>query len=194
MIDPARVARVLDSGSPAVVPTDTVYGLAAALRDGAVSRVFTLKGRPDDKALPVLAAERSDLEAVAYLDPRAGELAETFWPGPLTIVCRRAPSFQLDLGGSGDGTIAVRIPAWDLLLDILRVTGPLAVTSANLSGQAPATTVERAREIFGEAVGAYVDGGVCDGAPSTVISTVGAPVVLREGALRGADLIQMLTE
>lgn len=194
MIDPGRVARVLDSGSVAVVPTDTVYGLAAVLQDAAVSRVFALKGRPEDKALPVLAADRSDLETVADLDARARGLAESFWPGPLTIVCRRTSSFQLDLGGAGDETVAVRIPALDLLLDILRVTGPLAVTSANVSGAAPATTVGRAREIFGEAVGAYVDGGVCDGAPSTVISTVGDPVVLREGALRGADLLQMLTE
>jgi tRNA threonylcarbamoyl adenosine modification protein (Sua5/YciO/YrdC/YwlC family) len=131
---------------------------------------------------------------VVELDPRALRLAQRFWPGPLTIVCRRAPSFELDLGGPGDGTVAVRIPASDPVLAILRETGPLAVTSANLSGTAPATTVERARAVFGREVGAYVDGGVCDGAPSTVISTVGEPTVLREGALPGGDLLQMLTE
>ena len=177
-----------------MVPTDTVYGLAAALRRDAIVRAFALKGRPADKALPVLAAAATDLEEVAELDPGALRLAQRFWPGPLTIVCPRAPSFELDLGGSGDGTVAVRIPASDPVLAILSETGPLAVTSANLSGTAPATTIERAREVFGRAVGAYVDGGLCDGAPSTVISTVGDPTVLREGALPGADLLQMLTE
>lgn len=190
----ADVFRVLTSGGVAVVPTDTVYGLAVALRRDAITRAFALKGRPEDKALPVLAAAPADLEEVVELDPGALRLAQRFWPGPLTVVCRRAPSFELDLGGSGDGTVAVRIPASDPLLEILRTTGPLAVTSANVSGAAPATTIEQAREVFGPAVGAYVDGGVCDGVPSTVISTVGDPAVLREGALPGADLLQMLTE
>lgn len=177
-----------------MVPTDTVYGLAGALRRDAITRAFALKGRPADKALPVLAATSSDLDGVAELDPGALRLARRFWPGPLTIVCRRAPSFELDLGGSGDATVAVRIPASGTLLEILRATGPLAVTSANVSGASPATTMDQAHDAFGRAVGAYVDGGVCDGVPSTVISTVGDPTVLREGALPGADLLQMLTE
>ena len=190
----ADVARVLSSGGLAVVPTDTVYGLAGALHRDAITRAFALKGRPAAKALPVLAATPSDLEGVVDLDPRALRLAERFWPGPLTIVCRRASSFELDLGGAGDDTVAVRIPASDPLVAILRTTGPLAVTSANFSGAPPATTIEQARAVFREAVGAYVDGGVCDGAPSTVISTVGEPTILREGALPGPDLLQMLTE
>ena len=190
----ADVPRVLSSGGLAVVPTDTVYGLAGALRRDAITSAFALKGRPADKALPLLAATPSALQGVADLDPGALRLAERFWPGPLTIVCRRASRFELDLGGPGDDTVAVRISASDPLLDILRTTGPLAVTSANVSGAAPATTIDQAREVFGEAVGAYVDGGVCDGAPSTVISTVGEPRVLREGELPGADLLQMLTE
>ena len=190
----ADVARVLRSGGLAVVPTDTVYGLAGALRRDAIALVFALKGRPAEKALPVLAATPSDLEGVADLDAEALRLAHRFWPGPLTIVCRRSSSFELDLGGSGDDTVAVRVPASDPLLAILRTTGPLAVTSANVSGAAPATTIDQARDVFGDAVGAYVDGGVCDGVPSTVMSIVGDPTVLREGALPGTDLLQMLTE
>nr|MBA2600618.1 threonylcarbamoyl-AMP synthase [Actinomycetota bacterium] len=192
--DPRAVARVLASGGLAVIPTDTVYGLAASLRAGPVQRVFELKGRSRDKALPVLAAARADLEAVAHLDSRAQRLAEAFWPGSLTIVCRRATGFEVDLGGGEKGTVAVRVPDSDSLLKLLRLTGPLAVTSANASGAAPATTAARARAVFGEAVDAYLDGGVCDGIPSTVISVVDDPLVLREGALGAEDLLQMLAE
>lgn len=192
--DQRAVVRVLASGGLAVVPTDTVYGLAASLRAGPIQRVFELKGRSRGKGLPVLGAARADLEAVVRLDSRAQRLAEAFWPGPLTIVCKRTGGFEIDLGGEEKDTAAVRVPDSDSLLELLRLTGPLAVTSANASGAAPATTAARARDVFGEAVGAYLDGGLCDGVPSTVISIVDDPVVLREGALRGQDLLQMLAE
>ncbi len=192
--DQGAIARVLASGGLAVVPTDTVYGLAASLRAGPVQRVFELKRRSRDKALPVLGAARSQLETVADFDSRAQRLADAFWPGPLTIVCRRTAGFGIDLGGKENDTVAVRVPDSDSLLELLRLTGPLAVTSANASGATPATTAAGARDIFGETVDAYLDGGVCDGVPSTVISIVDDPVVLREGALSGQDLLQMLAE
>ena len=192
--DVGAIARVLASGGLAVVPTDTVYGLATSLQAGPVQRVFDLKGRSRDKALPVLGAARSHLEKVAHFDSRAQRLADAFWPGRLTIVCRRTAGFEIDLGGRENDTVAVRVPASEPLLELLKLTGPLAVTSANASGAAPATTVASARDIFGEAVDAYQDGGICDGVPSTVISIVEEPVVLREGSLNGEDLLQMLAE
>ena len=181
-VEEALVA--LGAGHPIVLPTDTVYGVGALPdRSEAVAAIFAAKGRPEDKALPVLGADRASLQDVGVFDRPAELLAERFWPGPLTLVLRRAPGFLHDLGGTDDATIAVRIPALAPTLDLLRASGPLAVTSANRSGEPPAATVEDARTALGHAIGVFVDGGRVGGAPSTVVSLVEEPVVLREGAL-----------
>jgi tRNA threonylcarbamoyl adenosine modification protein (Sua5/YciO/YrdC/YwlC family) len=178
------VVAAFDGGGVAVIPTETVYGIAAAARYSmAVEAIFELKGRDRSKALPVLAATTDALRDVVSFDARAERVAERFWPGPLTLVLPRATSFDVDLGGEDPATVAVRVPAQDLTRALLERTGPLAVTSANRSGAAPATTIDEARAIFGDSVAAYLDAGPCKGSPSTVVSLVGEPRVLRSGEL-----------
>ena len=191
MSDPVAALR---SGEVIVIPTDTVYGLACLPRlSDAVARIFELKGRPDDKPLPVLGDAIGALETVAEFDDRATALARTYWPGPLTLVLPRAPGFTYDLGGGDTSTVAVRVPKSAVTLELLGRTGPLAVTSANRSGEEPAITIEEARRVFGDGVAAYVEGDGGEGSPSTVISLVGPPRVLREGALSFIELMDSLT-
>ncbi len=183
----------LRAGEVIVIPTDTVYGLACLPRlPAAVQKIFELKGRPESKPLPVLGDGIRALENVASFDERAVALARTYWPGPLTLVLPRATSFTYDLGGDDTSTVAVRVPQNATALELLGATGPLAVTSANRSGEDPATTVDEARAVFGEAVAAYVgdDGGL--GRPSTVVSLVGPARILREGALSATELLDSL--
>lgn len=188
----SEVIEALRSGGVVVIPTDTVYGLACLPRLGdAVQAIFELKGRPDDKPLPVLGDGIGALETVAVFDDRATELARRFWPGPLTLVLPRNASFTHDLGGDDMTTVAVRVPQNEVALELLSEAGPLATTSANRSGDPPATSAREAKEIFGDEVSAYVDGGPCRGLPSTVLSLIGPPRVLREGAL-GADEVLVL--
>ena len=185
-----QAVDVLRSGGVAVIPTDTVYGLAClpGLQD-AVHAIFELKGRPEDKPLPVLGNGFEALTTVAIFDERAAELARRFWPGPLTLVLPRAIDFTHDLGGDDVTTVAVRVPQNEVALGLLAETGPLATTSANRSGEPPASSIAEARSIFGEEVGVYVDGGPCLGLPSTVLSLVGPPRVLREGALAAEEVL-----
>jgi L-threonylcarbamoyladenylate synthase len=180
-LGPAVVA--LEAGRPVVVPTDTVYGLAAmpGIRGG-VRELFRIKGRAGDKPIAVLAGGPAGFAGIGVMDERARALAERFWPGPLTLVVPRAPGCEVDLG-RGEG-VAVRVPNHATMLDLLGLAGPLAVTSANRSGESPAETVEEARSIFGDEVAVYVDGGRCAGEPSTVVSLLEAqPKVLRRGPI-----------
>ena len=180
----------LAAGDVIVVPTDTVYGLACLPRlPDAVRRIFELKGRPDAKPLPVLGATLDSLSSVAEFDERATRLARRHWPGPLTLVLPRAEGFTYDLGGDDLTTVAVRVPKHETILELLTSSGPLAVTSANRSGEPPATNIDEARSVFGDGPAAYVDGGTCRGAPSTVLSLIEAPTVLREGSLSAGDLL-----
>ena len=180
----------LARGDIVVIPTDTVYGVAASPAiPAALDAVFALKGRSRSKALPVLGDSLEALISVANFDARARRVAERFWPGPLTIVLERAPGFDADLGGENRGTVAVRVPAHDVTLGLLARSGPLAVTSANPSGESEARSVEDARAAFGDLVDTYLDGGVASGTISTVVSLVGDPTVLREGALPGEDVL-----
>jgi len=177
-------AAALMRGEVVVIPTDTVYGIAASPSDTrAVDAIFAVKGRERAKALPVLGASREDLAAVASFDARAGHLAARFWPGPLTLVLPRAPSFTADLGGTDDATVAVRVPRHPLTLDILRRCGPLAVTSANRSGEPAPSTAEEARAALRGHDIVIVDGGAGGSEPSTIVSLVDGFEVLREGAL-----------
>jgi L-threonylcarbamoyladenylate synthase len=184
--------RELAEGGLVVIPTDTVYGVAALPRvPGAVEAVFEAKGRPEDKPLPVLGASLADLTAVAIFSDRARRAAR-HWPGPLTLVLPRAPGFDVDLGGDGSEGVAVRVPASAVALSLLRLSGPLAVTSANLSGRPPATTVDEARAVLGARVRVFLDEGVCAGRPSTVVSLLDGPRLLRAGALPFDGLVQEL--
>ncbi len=184
----------LRAGDLAVIPTDTVYGLASSLSDDGVARIFEAKGRPETKPIPVLAGSLEDVQHIAVVDDRATSLARRFWPGPLTMVLARAPGFVADLGGGETRTVAVRVPKQPLALEVLRALGPLAVTSANLSGSPPVETVEEARALFADKVGAYLDGGRCTGVPSTIVFLAGERRILREGALPAELVSQMLSE
>jgi tRNA threonylcarbamoyl adenosine modification protein (Sua5/YciO/YrdC/YwlC family) len=191
--DVERALAELRAGRPVVLPTDTVYGIAALPGvTGAVEAVFAAKGRPEAKPLPVLAARLDDLEAIAELAPAARRLAHAFWPGPLTVVVPRARGLVWDLGSGPGSTIALRIPDCDVALRLLSRSGPLAVTSANRSGESPATTVAEARAALGEAVRVFVDGGPRGGAVSTIVSVVDRPQVLRGGAIPEREVFRAL--
>jgi L-threonylcarbamoyladenylate synthase len=188
-----HAARELRAGRLAVVPTDTVYGIAALpSRPAALRAVFAAKGRAADKALPVLAARAAALDEVGVLDERARCLGEVFWPGPLTIVVPRRPGLEWDLGTGARSTVAVRVPDCDVTLELLAATGPLAVTSANLSGRPPAETAAEARAQFGDAVAVYVDAGRRAGAASTIVSLADEVRVLRPGAVSEASVVRAL--
>ena len=192
----AAALRALESGLPVVMPTDTVYGLAARPdRPSALTAIFDLKGRPTHKPLPVLATSAEDLERIVSLDDRARALAARFWPGPLTLVLPRAAGFDADLGGEGSN-VAVRVPSCKVALGLLSAAGPLAVTSANRSGGTPAATVDEARDTFGTAVPVYLDAGLRGGRASTVVSLQagceGAPELLRDGPIALADVLHAL--
>jgi tRNA threonylcarbamoyl adenosine modification protein (Sua5/YciO/YrdC/YwlC family) len=184
-----EVEAALAAGEVVAVPTDTVYGLAVDPRlAGAVERVFALKKRPELFQLPVLIADPTGLVDLAEATPATLRLTSRYWPGPLTVVLPRRAGVALDLGGD-PATIGLRCPASSLLRELLRRSGPLAVTSANRHGEAPLHSAGEVREHFGAGVGAVLDGGRCDGTPSTVISLAGAELkCLREGALAFAEI------
>ena len=181
----AAVTAVRDGGL-VVLPTDTVYGIGAdAYTPSAVSALLAAKGRGRNMPPPVLVGS---VRAAAALTESLGafgqDLIDEFWPGPLTLVFRASPTLKWDLGDTL-GTVAVRMPLHPVALDLLRRTGPMAVSSANLHGSPPATTAADAREQLGEAVSVYLDGGPCaDNVPSTILDLTGTvPRMLRAGAV-----------
>ena len=176
-------SAALRRGRLVVLPTDTVYGVGALPRShGGVAGIFAAKNRSPDKPIPVLAATLEDLLDVAVFDERAHSVGAALWPGPLTLVLVRRPDWPYDVGGDS-ATIAVRVPSNDVARALLERTGPLAVTSANLSGRAPAATVADARAALGDKVAVYLDGGRCSDEPSSVVSLVGEVRMLRAGAV-----------
>lgn len=186
-----EAVHALARGALVVLPTDTVYGIAAdAFTPRAVTALLAAKGRGRDMPPPVLVPAVSTLAGLATDVPDVvSELVERFWPGPLTLVCRAQPSLAWDLGDTG-GTVAVRMPDDDVALVLLARTGPLAVSSANRSGSPAATTAAEALEQLGGAVAVYLDGGASRGGVSSTILDVTGPVprVLREGALSREEL------
>ena len=182
-------AEALRRGDLVVMPTDTVYGVAALPRTDAIARLYHAKGRPEHKAIPVLVGEKAHLARVtAALPPCADRLAACFWPGALTIVMPKHPDLPAAL--SPYPTVGVRMPAHPLALALLRLTGPLAVTSANRSGQPPARTAAEAAAQLGNAVAVILDAGPAPGGqPSTVVDcTVASPRILRAGPIAPADI------
>ena len=151
-------------GQVIVIPTDTVYGVAADAFDAdAVAALLAVKGRGREMPPPVLVSTATTLDALAVDVPDyARALVEEFWPGPLTVVCKQQASLRWDLGDSR-GTVAVRMPDHEIALELLERTGPLAVSSANKTGQVPATDADVAEEMLGEYVALVVDGGPTPG-------------------------------
>ncbi|MFQ6020293.1 MAG: L-threonylcarbamoyladenylate synthase [Dehalococcoidia bacterium] len=186
-------AAVLRGGGLIVFPTDTVYGLGALARDDvAVLRLFRAKGRAPDRALPLLLADRADLEAVTATVPAAAEtLMERFWPGGLTIVLPRSPRFH-SLALAGGDTVGVRIPDHALAREMIRrAGGPIVGTSANRSGRAsPLTVAEAIEQVEADLA---VDGGRCrGGTESTVIDITTEPWILREGLISSEEIEEAL--
>jgi tRNA threonylcarbamoyl adenosine modification protein (Sua5/YciO/YrdC/YwlC family) len=169
-----------------LMPTDTVYGVAAdAFTPSAVTGLLAAKNRGRAMPVPVLIGEASTLAGlVLETPPVAVRLAEAFWPGGLTLVVEHAPSLAWDLGDA-EGTVAVRLPDDDLARDLLRRTGPLAVSSANRSGRPAATTAQEAIEQLGEHAAVVLDDGPrASSAASTIVDCTGTvPRVLRVGAI-----------
>ncbi|MGD1011523.1 MAG: L-threonylcarbamoyladenylate synthase [Acidimicrobiales bacterium] len=184
-----EVEQALRAGQVVGVPTDTVYGLAVDPRlPGVVNKLFALKGRPIGIPLPVLVADPAELVDLATVEPAVGRLVARYWPGPLTLVLPRRAGIDFELGGRPE-TIGVRCPSQTLLRELLRRTGPLAVTSANRHGEPPLCTAEEVRERFGVDVAHVLDGGICDDRPSTVVDASGAQVrCLRQGSLLFAEI------
>lgn len=185
----AVALEALEQGHPIVLPTDTVYGVGVIPSvPGAVEALFQAKRRTETNPLPVLGDGVDSLAAVVQFDDVALEFARRFWPGPLTLVLRRAHGWNHYLGGSDRDTVAVRVPKCEIACELLARSGPLAVSSANRSGGEPATTVAEAREALRGFVDVYIDGGTRSGAASTVLSLVGPPTVLREGRIPASQL------
>lgn len=174
-----------------VLPTDTVYGIGADAFDPvAVESLLEAKGRGREMPPPVLVSSATTIDALAVGIPDyARALIEAFWPGPLTLVCRQQTSLQWDLGDTR-GTVAVRMPDHEIAREILERTGPLAVSSANLTGMPAATNADQVMEMFSELVDVVVDAGESPGgAASTIIDVTGdTGRVLRLGALSLDDL------
>ncbi|MDE1557622.1 MULTISPECIES: L-threonylcarbamoyladenylate synthase [Actinotignum] len=181
----------LARGELVVLPTDTVYGLGAdAFSRAAVTRLLTAKGRGRDKPSPVLVASMEDAARLTSAIPAgARALAAAYWPGALTLILPANNSIGWDLGET-HGTVALRMPDHPLALELLRRTGPLAVSSANLTEHAPARTAAQARAQLGEKVAVYLDGGTAPGGvPSTIVSFAGERAqILRHGAIADEDI------
>ncbi len=187
--DPAALeaaALELADGQVVAIPTDTVYGLAARIdRPGGMAALFSAKGRPPALALPVLVGRWRQAREVASRWPRsASMLAARFWPGALTVVVPVDGELGSYLGGDGT-SVGLRRPHQRFVQALCRRAGPLATTSANRHGAAPCTTASQVCEAFGaDEVALVVDGGTCEGQPSTVVDcTVSPPACLREGGI-----------
>jgi L-threonylcarbamoyladenylate synthase len=174
------------AGELIVLPTDTVYGIGAdAFIPASVTTMLAAKGRGRNMPPPVLiGTARAAAALVDDLGAFGQALIEEFWPGALTLVFRASPTLLWDLGDT-KGTVALRMPLHSVALEVLKQTGPLAVSSANRTGQPSATTADEAQSQLGEAVSVYLDGGPCsDNIPSTILDLTGTvPTLLRAGAV-----------
>lgn len=191
----ASAISALKGGRLVVMPTDTVYGIGADAFDGtAVAALLAAKGRGRDMPVPVLVGSWHTIDGLVYSVPHsARELIEAFWPGALSLVVRQAPSLQWDLGDA-HGTVMLRMPLHPIAIELLREVGPMAVSSANISGRAAAVTAADAREQLADLVEVYLEGGPSvQQAASTIVDLTGAqPKILREGPVTAAAIAEVL--
>ena len=185
---------MVGSGGVLAVPTETFYALAVSARDcTAIERVRNLKGRGDDKPIPVLIADVLQLRALTKsIPPAAAILMETFWPGPLTLTFPAAPDVPKPLVAK-NGAIGIRQPGYAPLLEVLRRTGPLTGTSANRAGEPPSASAAHVWSVFGESLDLILDGGrTAGGMASTVVDTVESVRIIREGPISTNEIAMAL--
>jgi L-threonylcarbamoyladenylate synthase len=194
--DAEAIASAMDAlslGELVGIPTDTVYGVAALPTQESVGRLIAAKGRDSAKGIPLLVDSLDQVATMAHVSPAARRLAQRYWPGPLTLVVplHEAGSVAPLLTG-GRSTIGVRVPDHDVPRSLARELGPLAVSSANLTGEPEARTADAVLASLGDDVGLVIDGGPSPGGvPSTVVEVPreGPPTVLREGAIPTASIM-----
>lgn len=183
------------AGQLVVLPTDTLYGLGCdAFNNEAVANLLATKHRGPDMPVPVLVGSWDTIQGLVHsYSAQAKELVEAFWPGGLSIIVPQAPSLPWNLGDTR-GTVMLRMPLHPVAIELLRQTGPMAVSSANISGHTPPTTVLEARQQLNQNVAVYLDGGECALAtPSTIVDISGpAPKILREGAISAERVGEVL--
>jgi tRNA threonylcarbamoyl adenosine modification protein (Sua5/YciO/YrdC/YwlC family) len=191
----ASAISALKGGRLVVLPTDTVYGIGADAFDGAaVAALLSAKGRGRDMPVPVLVGSWHTIDGLVYSVPEsARQLIRAFWPGALSLVVQQAPSLQWDLGDAA-GTVMLRMPLHPVAIELLREVGPMAVSSANISGHAAAVTAADARDQLGDLVEVYLEAGPsAQGSASTIVDLTGAqPRVLREGPVTSAAIADVL--
>ena len=182
-------------GRLVVMPTDTLYGIGCDAFDGrAVADLLAAKHRGPDMPVGVLVGSWDTIDGlVSYVTPQARELTRAFWPGAVSLVVEQAPSLAWDLGDTR-GTVMLRMPLHPVAVELLRRVGPMAVSSANVSGRAPTASADAAREQLGDAVAVYLDGGPSEHAvASTIVDLSGPhPTVLREGAVTVGRIAEVL--
>ena len=186
-----RALEILRNGGLVAFPTDTVYGLGALAFDGkAVESIYLAKDRPVEKAIPVLIWDASDLEKIsADIPERTRALASRFWPGPLTLLVPKKPTLPESV--SATATVAVRVPDHAVARELLRAAGPMAVTSANLSGQASPSTAQEVLAQLNGRIDLILDGGTTPGGvPSTLVDCSSNEIkILRAGPITLAELL-----
>jgi L-threonylcarbamoyladenylate synthase len=191
-----EAAKWILAGGIVAIPTDTLYGLAVdPFRADAVRRLFDVKGRPEDRGLPLIAADVGQVETgMMPLSPLAVRLAACFWPGPLTIVVP-APAALAAGVTAGSGSVAVRVPAHDVARRICRSAGrPVTATSANISGQDATADPDEVERTLGDRIDLLIDtGNTRGGAPSTIVdATTAEPRLIRAGAIRWDEIERCL--
>ncbi|MBZ9598131.1 MULTISPECIES: L-threonylcarbamoyladenylate synthase [Streptomyces] len=192
-----EAASAVRRGELVVLPTDTLYGIGAdAFSPEAVHDLLAAKGRGRGMPTPVLIGSPNTLHGlVTDFSEQAWELVDAFWPGALTLVAKHQPSLAWDLGDT-HGTVAVRMPLHPVAIELLTEVGPMAVSSANLSGHPAPEDCDAAREMLGDSVSVYLDGGPTPGIePSSIVDVTGkVPVLLREGALSADQLREVVPD
>ncbi|MCX5584479.1 L-threonylcarbamoyladenylate synthase [Streptomyces erythrochromogenes] len=192
-----EAASAVRRGELVVLPTDTLYGIGAdAFSPEAVHDLLAAKGRGRGMPTPVLIGSPNTLHGlVTDFSEQAWELVDAFWPGALTLVAKHQPSLAWDLGDT-QGTVAVRMPLHPVAIELLTEVGPMAVSSANLSGHPAPEDCDAAREMLGDSVSVYLDGGPTPGIePSSIVDVTGkVPVLLREGALSADQLREVVPD